>query len=65
MIVNQPELLACVGYVDLSSIRAALAETPETSEYTGAKDRLDDLAERQDRTRPSTHDRKRVQSDLR
>lgn len=36
-------------------MRAAIAETPETSEYTGAKDRIDDLAEREDRTRPSTH----------
>ncbi|TWU39094.1 hypothetical protein Q31b_41760 [Novipirellula aureliae] len=33
-----------------------MAETTETSDYTGARDRLDDLAERQDRSRPSTHE---------
>jgi hypothetical protein len=29
--------------VDLNPVRAAMAETPETSSYTGAKDRADDL----------------------
>lgn len=37
-------------------IRAAIAETPEASEYTGAKDRLDDFSEQEDRSRPNTHD---------
>ena len=42
-LLDEASILACAMYVDLNPIRAAIAQTPETSDYTGAKDRLDDL----------------------
>ncbi|TWT75031.1 hypothetical protein [Allorhodopirellula solitaria] len=53
-------LLACAAYVDLNPVRAAMAETPESSEYTGAKDRLDDLTQYSNRTRKNTQDWERT-----
>ena len=55
LLLDEASLLACAAYVDLNPIRAALAETPETSDFTGAKDRLDDLSRRSSSCR-DTHD---------
>ena len=40
---SESSVLACMIYVDLNPVRAQLAATPEESDYTGAKDRIDDL----------------------
>ena len=42
MITDTASLLALAMYVDLNPIRAAMADTPEASRFTGAKERLDD-----------------------
>ena len=46
-------MLAYAAYVDLNPIRAAMTERLETSQFTGVKDRIDDLRERSDRSRMS------------
>ena len=45
LLLDEASLLACAAYVDLNPVRAALAATPESSEYTGVKDRIDDSRE--------------------
>jgi REP element-mobilizing transposase RayT len=39
-IVDEAGLLACAMYVDLNPIRAAMASTPESSQYTSGYDRI-------------------------
>ena len=43
LILDNASILACMIYVDLNPVRAQIAATPEESDYTGAKDRIDDL----------------------
>jgi len=44
-ILDEASLLACAAYVDLNPIRAALAETLETSQHTSVQRRIEALSE--------------------
>ena len=43
LLLDEASILACAMYVDLNPIRAAIAETPEKSQFTGAHDRIEDV----------------------
>jgi hypothetical protein len=56
-LLDEKALLAAMAYVDLNPVRAGIAETPETSDYTSIQERIagvPDEAEAQIDTRGST-----------
>jgi hypothetical protein len=44
-LLDEKALAACMAYVDLNPVRAGLAETPEQSEYTSIKERIQQFKE--------------------
>lgn len=40
-LLTEEALLSCMAYVDLNPVRSAIAETPETSDHTSIKERLE------------------------
>jgi REP element-mobilizing transposase RayT len=52
-LLDEAAVLACSAYVDLNPVRAGIAQTPETSDFTSVQDRCETLKHQQQAKTPA------------
>ena len=57
-LLDEAAILACSAYVDLNPVRAAIAQTPEASDFTSVQDRIESVkAKSRSKARPAKQKR--------